>query len=212
MPCVSHLRLEWGFHDDRVARAIADMDLLLTRILFPNLTTLQLELTAFDELNNRKDNVSVEHDLLRGLLYEYPAGIKLRFLNLRIFELQTNNLYAYPAGDYFFPIHDFRELRQLILKGIPTAMFPSEDREAASYCASHRPPSSLQSITLEDCDGVTNKAIALFVEALQKVNQGMGWRRGQLEQVHVSGVRCKKIDEVELGTPIGGTELLYYPE
>lgn len=199
MPSVSHLRLEWEYHDYHIGRAVEDIDLLLKRGLFPDLEILQFEILAVDGLNIRKDSAPVEIDLFGQLLYKSGSEHGFRFPNLTTFEFHTDCRVIDPPGDTFFPIHEFHVLRHLTLKGIPIVMFPSDDGKAGDYYTSHRPPTTLQSITLEGCDGVTSQAVVLFLEAL---------RRG-LEYISVVG--CKNIDEAELGASLGGTKLFYYP-
>ncbi len=101
------------------------------------------------------------------------------------------------------PVHEFRTLQHLTLKGMSMELFPSEDGKHLDYYTSRRPPPTLQSITLEDCDRITTEGLASFLEALQETQDEVGLQN-QLERVTV--VRCKCIDVVELVTSLKSTE------
>ena len=190
-------------------RAVTNIDLLLHYIVFPNLTSLQVELEVFnyadygDEFSHFSGSTFFD-----AILYGYSQKPHPRFPKLNSFEfITTENLFAHDRNHFFFPIHEFRELRHLALKGIPKAIFPPKGRQYTDYYIARQPPSTLQTVLLEDCGGVTAKGITSFLEALQKVNEEAGRRTGRLE--HFSVVGCRNVDEVELGYSFGDTKIFY---
>ncbi len=139
--------------------------------------------------------------LLYGRPPEVPAQT-FRFPSISAFEFRMHGNPCLPS-DWLLPVHEFRMLQRLTLKGISMELFPSEDGKHLDYYASQRPPSTLQAITLEDCDRITTEGLTTFLEALQEIQDEVGLQN-QLERVTV--VRCKCIDVVELGVSLKSTE------
>jgi len=207
MPSVSVLRLELETGVPHIPWVADSVDILLTSILFPNLTTLQIQITTFDVQHNAT-HTPTSKDLLDALLYGRPPGHTFRFPSISAFEFRIDGNPCLPS-DWMLPVHEFRALQHLTLKGMSMELFPSEDGKHLDYYTSRRPPPTLQSITLEDCDRITTEGLASFLEALQET-QDEGGRKNQRERVTV--VRCKCVDVLELGTSLKSTDFFWVSE
>lgn len=195
MPSVSSLRLEWAIGVPLDPWAADDWDNLLTYITFPNVTTLQIQVTTFHVQHNAHQQFSSRReDLLDALLYERPPERTFRFPNISTFEIDIDGTLGLPT-DWMLPIHEFRELQHLALKGMRVELFPSEDWELVDYYDSRRPPTTLQTIILEDCSRITTKGFASFLGVLKTEAQEKG-RRNNLERVMVT--RCSSVNVEDL--------------
>lgn len=212
LPSVSRLRLEWEFQRTYTSQTVTNIDLILSRILFPNLTSLQVELEAFGgAIDNSILPQFSGSSLFDVILFGLSRERRPRFPKLTALEFcTTENIFDQDHGDFFIPIHKFRDLQHLALEEIPKSIFPSEGGESSDYYASRQPPSSLQTVFLRKCDGMTAKGVKSFLEALQKVNEGMGRWTSRLERFSV--LRCGNVDEDELGVSFGDTKIFYAPE